>query len=105
MILAFGQKADLDHVPLDYLADRGQQRWNVASAHPLAAARVEDRFQLLHHEGDVTAAPEDGADHAGQGYRPGVMLHVLGVYEHFERPAAAVLNDVVKGDVERVIAF
>jgi cation transport regulator ChaC len=41
-------------------ADRGQQRGHIAAAHPLAAARIEHRLQLLDHEGDVAAAAEHG---------------------------------------------
>ena len=94
---------DVDQMALDHLADRGQQRGHVAPAHPLAAARIEHRLQLLDHEGDIAAAPEHGADHARQRHRPGVMLHVLRVDEDLERPPAPVLLDVVDGDVEGVV--
>ncbi len=33
------------------------------------------------------------------------MLDVLGIDENLERPAAPVLNDVVQGDVDGVIAL
>src|SRR5260370_42255219 len=41
------QEADLDHVTLDDIADRGQQRGHVSAPHPGAAARIEDRLHLL----------------------------------------------------------
>src|SRR3546814_5340594 len=67
-------------------ADGREQRRHVAAAHPLAAARVEDGLQLLHHEGHVAAAAEHRADHPGQRHGPGVVLHVLRVDEHLEGP-------------------
>ena len=41
-LIGIRQEADVDHVALDDVADRGQQRGDVfATSHPLAAARVE----------------------------------------------------------------
>src|SRR5438477_377144 len=97
-------KADLDHVLLDHVANRGEQRGDVFAFHPCAAARVEHRLHLLDDKGDIAAAAEHGADHAGQRHGPGEMLHVLRVDEDLERAAAAILNDVVQRDVERVLA-
>ena len=50
------QKADLDHMALDHVADRRQQRGHVPPLHPGAAARVEYRLHLFDHEGNVAAA-------------------------------------------------
>src|SRR5262245_42279180 len=81
------QEAGADRVGLDHPADGSQQARHVAPAHPLAALRIEYGLELLDHEGDVSAAPEDGADHAGERHRPGVVLEVLGVDEDLERPS------------------
>src|SRR5438105_12423856 len=43
-LTACRQKADRDHVALDDVADRGQQRGHVLAVHPGAAARVEHRL-------------------------------------------------------------
>src|SRR5262249_19230474 len=97
VLLARRHKADIDHVLLDHIADRGEQRGHVTAAHPRAAARIEHGLHLLHHEGDVAAAAEHRGDHAGQADGPGVMLHALRVDEDLEGPAATVLHDVVDG--------
>ena len=97
-------KADLDHVLLDDIANRGEQRGHVFAFHPGAAARIEYRLHLLDDKGHIAAAAEHGADHAGQRHGPGEMLHVLRVDEDLERAAAAILDDVVQGDVEGVLA-
>src|SRR6185503_17257212 len=68
------QEAGADHVRLDDAADGGEQARYVAPAHPLPALRIEHGLELLDHESDVAAAAEDGADHAGQRHRPGVVL-------------------------------
>src|ERR1700704_5431971 len=88
---------------LDYLADGSQERRHVAPAHPLAAARIEDRFELFDDKTDIAAAPEHRADHSGKRHRPGVMLHVLRVDEDLEGTLAAVLFDVVDSDIEGVV--
>ena len=85
-------------------ADRGEQARNIAPAHPLPAARIEHGLQFLDDEGHIAAAPENRADHPGQRHRPGVMLQILGVDENLERPAPPVLNQIVDGDIDRVIA-
>ncbi len=92
-------------MPLDDIADRSEQRGNVAALHPGAPARIEHRLQLLGDEGNVGAAPEHRRHHPGQPQRPGVMLHVLGVDEHLERTPLSVLLDIVDRDVDRVRAF
>src|ERR1700722_4844447 len=99
------QEADLDHVPLDDVADRGEQRRHIAALHPRAATRVEYRLHLLDDKGDVAAAAEHRADHPGQRDGPGVMLHVLRVDEYLERPASPVLHHVVDRDLHRVVGF
>jgi len=69
----------------------------------LSALGIEHGLELLHHEGDVAAAAEDGRDHARQRHGPGVVLHVLRVDEDFERPPPSAFDDVVDGDVEGVL--
>ena len=71
----------------------------------MAAARIEHRLQLLDHEGNIAGAPEHGADHAGQSHGPGIVFHVLGVDENFEGAFAAILDDVVDGHIDGVLAF
>src|SRR5258706_7595374 len=63
--LGLGHESDSDEMALDHLADGGKERGYIAPAHPLPAARIEHRFQLFHHEADIAAAPEHGADHTG----------------------------------------
>ena len=89
----------------DHAADGGQKRRHVFAFEPLAAARIEHGFQFLDHERHIAATAEHGADHAGQRHGPGVMFHVLRIDEHLERAAAAILDDVVDGDVDRVIGI
>ena len=80
------------------------KRGDVAPLHPVPATRVEHALELLHHERHVAATAEHRADHPGQRHRPGIVFHVLGIDEHLERPAPAVLDDVVDGQVDRVVA-
>ena len=90
---------------LDHLADGGQNGRHIAPLHPLAAARIEHRLQLLDDERDIAAAPKDGADHARQRHRPGIMFGVLGIDEYLEGCAPAIAQYVVDGYVDRVIAL
>ena len=76
-MIGSGDETRRDQMAFDHFPDRRQQRWDIAPAHPLAAARIEHRLQLLDHEADIAAAPEHRADHAGQRHGPGVMLHIL----------------------------
>src|SRR5215471_6868505 len=87
-------EADLDHVALDDLANRSEQGGNIAAVHPLPATRIEDRLELFHDEGNVSAAPEHRRYHAGERQGPGIGFHVLGIDEDLEGPAAAVFFDV-----------
>src|SRR5579872_644362 len=98
-----GEEAYFDQVTLDHAADRRQQGGHIATFHPLPAARIEYRLQLLDHERDIATAAKHGRDHAGQRHGPGVVLHVLGIDEDLERPTAAVLDDVVDRDVDRMV--
>src|SRR6266536_2007241 len=91
------QEADLDHVLLNDVADRGEQGGDVFALHPRPAARVEHRLHLLDDKGHVAAAAEHRADHPGQRDGPGVVLHVLRVDEDIERPPPAVLDDRSEG--------
>jgi hypothetical protein len=45
-------------VPLDHRADGGEQRRHVTAAHPLPAARIEHRLQVLDDERDVAVEVE-----------------------------------------------
>ena len=74
-------------------------------AHPRAAARVEDGLQFLDHEADIAAAPEHRRDHPGQRHGPGEMLHVLGIDEDLERAPLPADDDIVDGDVDRVVGL
>src|SRR5689334_12554224 len=47
----FLEEARIDHVPLDHPANGGKQARHIAAFHPLAAARIEHRLELLDHEG------------------------------------------------------
>ena len=101
-----GQEPGGNHVLFDDAADGRQQRRHVAPAHPLAATRIEHGFQFLDHERDVTAAPEHRRDHPRQRHRPGIVFGVLGVDENLKWPdPALVVEDVVEGDVNGVVAF
>ena len=72
----------------------------------MAATRVEHRLQFFYHERDFAAAAEHGRDHARQRHRPGIVLGILGIDEHLERTGAAlVVDDVVQGDVDGMVAF
>src|ERR1700757_3887761 len=77
------QEPGVDHVALEDLADRGNQRRHIAAIGPLAATRIEHLLQLVCYKRHIPAAPQDGADHAGQRHDPRVMLEVLRVDEDF----------------------
>src|ERR1051326_9508143 len=96
-------EANGDEMALDHFPNRGKQRGDIATTHPLPAARVEHGLEFLHHEADIATTAEHRADHARQSHRPGVMLHVLGVDEDFEGATAAAFLDVIDGDVEGVV--
>ena len=72
--------------------------------HPSAPAWIENRLQLFHHKGHVTAAPEHCRDHPRERHGPGEMLHILGIDEHFKRPAMPAEQQIVDGDVNRMLA-
>src|SRR5579883_838996 len=88
---------------LDNFAERGKQAWHIFAADPGSASWIEDRFQLLYHEGNVPAPPENRADHAGKSDRPGVMFEIFGVDENLKWPAPVSLDRVVDSDVDSVI--
>src|SRR5690606_267626 len=74
----------------------------------VAAVGVIDGAQLFHQEGDVTTFAEYGGDNPRQGNHPLEMFHRLGVDEDFVGAANLVVrvlvqNDVVDGDVERML--
>ena len=98
------EEAGGDHVLLDHAANRRKDRGHVLALDPGTAARVEHGLQLLDHEGHVAATPEHRRDHPGQRHGPGEMLHVLGVDEHLEGPSVAADDEVVDGDIDRVLA-
>src|ERR1700737_3710086 len=103
--VAYCQELGVYHVALEDLADRGDQPRHVAAVGPLAATRIEYLLQLVCHEGHIPAAPQDGADHAGERQDPRIMLEVLRVYEDLERAPFAVGLDIVDGDIEGVLAI
>src|SRR5438132_6549707 len=74
---AYCQEPRVDHVALKDLADRGNQRRHITAVSPLAATRIEHLLQLVCYKRHIAAAPQDGADHAGQRHDPRVMLQVL----------------------------
>ena len=76
-----GRKAGIDHMALDDTSDGGEQGRNIFTLKPLATAWIKHGLELLDNKGHITAAPEDGADHPGQGDGPGVMLHIFGIDE------------------------
>ena len=84
-----GQEAGIDHMALDDTSDGGEQGRNIFTLKPLATAWIKHGLELLDNKGHITAAPEDGADHAGQGDGPGVMLHIFGIDEDLKRAASA----------------
>ena len=47
----------------------------------VAAARIEDRLELLDQEGDVTPLAEHRRDDPGQRHDPLVVVQVLGIDE------------------------
>ena len=98
------QEPGIDHVALEDLADRGNQRRHIAAIGPLAATRIEYLLQLVGYKGHIPAAPEDGADHAGECHDPRIMLEVLRVDEDLERAPCSVCLDIVDGGVEGVLA-
>ena len=89
---------------LDHPADSGQNRRDIFPVHPSAASRVENRFQLFHHKAHVTAAPEHCRDHPRERHGPGEMLHILGIDEHFKRPAMPVEQQIIHRDIKRMLA-
>jgi len=107
--LVLVHQPDHDQVLLDDFADLGDQRGHEMAARlPVAAARIEHRFQFLHQEGHVAALAEHRADDAGERHDPLEVVQVLGVDEDLERPAllvgrALVQEDVVDGDVHGVV--
>ena len=103
--VGYCQEPGVDHVALEDLADRGNQRRHITAVGPLAATRIEHLLQLVCHKRHIPAAPQDGADHAGQRHDPRVMLQVLRVDEDLERSPFAVCFDIVDGDVEGVLAI
>src|SRR5260370_9405931 len=70
----------------------------------MADTRIEPLLQLIGDERHIAAAPEDGADHAGERHDPRIMLEVLRVYEDLEWAPYAVMFDIVDRDVEGVLA-
>src|SRR5438128_1882429 len=102
--VGYCQEPAIDHVALEDLADRGNQRRHIAAVGPLSAARIEYLLQLVCYKRHIAAAPEDGADHAGQRHDPRVMLEVLRVYEYLERAPYPVGLDIVDGHIECVLA-
>ena len=99
------QEPGVDHVALEDLADRGNQRRHITAVSPLAATRIEDLLQLVCYKRHIPAAPQDGADHAGERQDPRIVLQVLRVDEDLERSPFAVCLDIVDGDVEGVLAI
>src|SRR5260370_10024885 len=71
----------------------------------MADTRIEPLLQLIGDERHIAAAPEDGADHAGERHDPRIMLEVLRVYEDLEWAPYAVMFDIVDRDVEGVLAL
>ena len=88
---------------LDNVSDGREQAWHVFAVHPGAAPWIEDRLKFFDDKGDIAAAPENRADHAGERNRPGVMLQVLRIYEDLEGAALAAVERVVEGDIDGMI--
>ena len=55
----------MDEVLLDDVSDGREQARDVFAIHPGAAPWIEDRLKLLDDKGNIAAAPEYRADHAG----------------------------------------
>jgi len=73
--------------------------------HPLPAAGIEHRLQLLYDKGHIAAAPEHRGNHPGERHGPGEVLHVFRIDKNFEGAALPVLHDVIHGDVDGVVGF
>src|SRR6516225_11795245 len=98
------QEPGVDHMALEDLADRGHQRRHIAALGPLAATWIEHLLQLVGDKGYIPAAPEDGADHAGECDDPRIVFEVLRVDEDLERAPYPAGLDIVDRDIECVLA-
>ncbi len=103
--IGYCQEPGVDHVALEDLTDRGNQRRHIAAVGPLSPTRIEYLLQLVCHKRYIPAAPQDGADHAGERQDPRIVLQVLRVDEDLERAPYSVCLDIVDGDVEGVLAI
>src|ERR1700756_5189625 len=98
------QETGGDHFGPEELPRCGDQRRRIAAIGPLAATRIEYLLQLVGYKGHIPAAPEDGADHAGECHDPRIMLEVLRVDEDLEWAQNPVGLDIVDGHIECVLA-
>ena len=71
------EKACLDHVPLDDVADRGHQGRTYLPFIHWPPRGSKTCFSSSATKRDLAAAAEHRADHAGQRHHPGVVLQVL----------------------------
>src|ERR1700726_1762504 len=77
------QKADALQVPLDYVAELGDdRRHELPAGLPVATARVKHSLELINEEGDVAAFSEHGRDDPRQRHDPLEMIEVLRVDEN-----------------------
>src|SRR5438445_9023156 len=74
--VGYCQEPGVDHVALEDLADRGNQRRHITAVGPLSATGIEHLLQLVCHERHIPATPQDGADHAGERQDPRIVLQV-----------------------------
>jgi hypothetical protein len=103
------QQADRLQVALDDIAQfRNGRGHEFAARLPIAALRIEHRLELVDQERGVAALAEYRGNNPRQRHDPLEMIEVLRIDEHLEGPPlfmrrAFVQNDVVDGDVHRVI--
>ena len=103
--VGYCQEPGVDHVALEDLADRGNERRHIAAIGPLAATRIEHLLQLVCYKRHIPAAPQDGADHAGECDDPRIVFEVLRVDEDLERAPYPAGLDIVDRDIECVLAI